>query len=82
MRNNIGFDPTSHVRYGVGGVGGSDLIGIHRTTGRFVACEVKRPGKFPTAEQQAFLTRVARSGGLAFVARCVGDALLALGESV
>ena len=43
-RNNVGSYTTvdgAFIRYGVGGVGGSDLIGIYKPTGQFLAIEVK-----------------------------------------
>lgn len=43
--------------------GQSDIVGMLRA-GRFFACEVKKPGKFPTAEQHAFLAAVNEGGGL------------------
>lgn len=52
--------------------GCSDIIG-QLVDGRFLAVECKRKGKNPTEDQQAFLTRVAANGGMAFVARCAED---------
>lgn len=40
---------------------------------RFLAIEVKRPGQYPTAQQQAFLDSVKAAGGIAIVARSVDD---------
>jgi hypothetical protein len=61
--------PFPRTRFGVAGV--SDILGCFR--GRFVAIEVKRPdavGSYGvTKTQQAFLTRVAFSGGVCFVVR-------------
>lgn len=59
-----------YVRAGMPGV--SDIIGL-LPNGRFLAIEVKRPGEQPTELQQAFLSAVNHSGGLAFVARSVND---------
>lgn len=56
----------------VGFVGCSDIIG-QMTDGRFLAVEVKRPGGKPTEAQVEFLGRVARAGGVAFVAWGVDD---------
>jgi hypothetical protein len=80
MRNNVGVsERNGHViRYGLGGNGGADLIGLVIGTGRFIACEVKMPGKKPTAEQTQFLARVTRNGGIAVLAHSVGDVLKAL----
>lgn len=57
-----------------GFVGLSDVIG-QTVSGRFLAVEVKRAGKFPTPDQVAFLERVQRHGGVAFVARGVVDVM-------
>ena len=62
------------VRYGVGGPGGADLVGLERGSGRLVVCEVKQVGKRPTKQQLAFLERIALSGGLAFWADSVARA--------
>jgi len=45
--------------------GVSDILGILPPTGRFLAVEVKRPGKNPTPQQAAFLGIVRQCGGLA-----------------
>jgi len=46
-----------------------DLIGVLR--GRFLAIEVKRPGRQPTRLQAYVLGQIQRAGGLAFVADSV-----------
>ena len=63
-----------------GFVGCSDNIG-QLVCGRFLACETKRPGENPTPDQQAFLDRVNRHGGLGFVARNVSDVWRELGAA-
>lgn len=81
LRNNIGQlqDKDGRwVRFGVGGAGGSDLIGWTRD-GRFAAVEVKTPTGRVSAEQKAFIDAVNRSGGIAGVARSVEDVILILG---
>ena len=73
-RNNTGAlkDITGRlVRYGLG-VGSSDIIGI-MPDGRFLAIEVKKPGKNPTAEQTRFIETILKQGGVAGVARSVED---------
>jgi hypothetical protein len=62
-------------------VGCSDIIGQMRD-GRFLACEVKRPGEKPTDDQQAFLDRVNKAGGVGFCAHSVTEALLALDSHI
>lgn len=52
--------------------GCSDIIGQMKD-GRFLAVEVKRPGKLPTAHQETFLRMVSTNGGLAFWADDVFD---------
>ena len=59
-----------YVRFGFKGC--ADILG-QMTDGRFLAIECKRPGQVPTEEQQAFLGRVQRAGGVAFVAWSVDD---------
>lgn len=52
--------------------GSSDLIGWTED-GKFLAIEVKRPGKNPTPEQANFLDAVLKAGGVAGVARSPED---------
>lgn len=78
MRNNVGVAHQPNgavVRYGVGGTGGADLIGIVRSSGRFIAVECKSATGRTTDEQDVFLDRVRRSGGIAVVARSAEDVL-------
>lgn len=65
-----------HVRFGFPGC--SDIIG-QLMDGRFLAVECKAADTKPTPEQQDFIDRVNRHGGLAGVARSIDDvdALLA-----
>jgi hypothetical protein len=72
-RNNIGFDPERRVRYGVGGPGGADLIGIFR--GRLVAVEIKTETGRQSAEQREFEQLVKRKGGVYVVLRSEQQAL-------
>ena len=79
------------VRFGKRGL--SDIIGWrHEDMGvddqgnwcsvsvaRFLAIEIKKPGKPPTPEQAAFLAQVKAAGGLAFVATSVDDVVKELG---
>lgn len=77
-RNNIGSYTTAtgaFIRYGVGGVGGSDLIGIHKPTGRLLAIEVKTKTGKPSAAQLNFIQQVIAAGGIAGVARSPEDAV-------
>lgn len=62
-------------------VGGSDIIGIHQATGRFIAVEVKTRTGRVSKEQQTFIDAVKRAGGIAGVARSVEDALELLGSA-
>lgn len=77
-RNNIGSYTTAEgyfIRYGVGGVGGSDLVGIHKPTGKFIAVEVKTSKGKPSAAQLNFIEQVRAAGGIAGLARSVQEAL-------
>jgi hypothetical protein len=78
LRNNVGQLTDArggHVRYGVGGDGGSDLIGWMDlgSLAVFLAVEVKRRGKKPTDKQSAFLAAINAAGGLGIVAYSVDD---------
>jgi len=55
-RRKVGFD--------IKGV--SDILGIHKPTGRLVAIEVKSEKGKPTFEQLAFIKRINESGGISF----------------
>ena len=77
-RNNVGSYTTvdgAFIRYGVGGVGGSDLIGIYKPTGQFLAIEVKSPKGKPSAAQLNFIEQVRAAGGIAGIARSPDDAV-------
>lgn len=67
------------ITYGLG-VGGADLVGILRGSGRFVAWEVKTPTGKLSPEQKAWHYAVANAGGAVFVARSVDEALMQLGS--
>lgn len=94
LRNNVGQAQTADgrvIRFGLANPGGSDLIGWQPLTitrehmgmsfARFIACEVKRPGGKPTAEQFAFLDAIRRAGGLAIVAHSEQELIQALGPA-
>ena len=67
------------VSYGLG-VGGADLVGILRGSGRFVAWEVKTSAGKLSPEQKAWHYAVTRAGGVVFVARSVDEAMGQLGS--
>lgn len=82
-RNNVGILPDRNgvpVKFGVCNPGGSDLIGIYR--GRFLAIEVKQPGKNPTPEQRNFIEIIRKHGGIAGVAREAADVKKILNEQL
>jgi len=56
-------------------VGSSDIIGIHRKSGRFLAVEVKTSTGKPTKEQLNFIEQVRAANGIAGIARTVQEAL-------
>jgi hypothetical protein len=62
-RQNTGATKGGRVRFGLC-KGSSDIIGWERIGGRFVAIEVKVPGKEPSPEQHEFLARVNAAGGI------------------
>jgi hypothetical protein len=86
FRNNIGAYTTPQgyrIKYGVGGTGGSDLIGIipvvirpehvGRTLGIFAAIEVKTLLGRATPSQENFIHQVNANGGVAGVCRSPDD---------
>lgn len=70
-RNNIGVAEMRgyKVRFGVGGPGGADLLGLYR--GRFVAVEVKTETGRQSEEQRVFQKLVEKLGGIYVVLRSV-----------
>lgn len=65
-----GYNKTSMIRASV--IGASDIIGCSKD-GRYIAIEVKKPGKKPTVQQEQFLDEVRRRGGIARVATDIND---------
>lgn len=57
-------------------LGVADLIGIYK--GKFIAIEVKQPGRRLTSEQAVFLAQVKDQGGISFMATSVEDTQLQL----
>lgn len=53
----------------------ADVLGIRKRDGRFIAVEVKQPGKKPSDDQEIFLDQVRRKGGIAIVATSIDDIL-------
>ena len=82
FRNNTGAYKTEQggfIRYGVGGKGGSDLLGISYS-GRFLAVEVKTAKGKPTNDQVNFINVVKSKNGIAFIARSAEEAVRLLNE--
>ena len=52
-----------YVKFGF--VGQPDIMAVLKPSGRFLAVEVKRKGKLPTAAQEEFLQSVLKAGGSA-----------------
>jgi hypothetical protein len=85
MRNNIGRARKGNavIAYGVGGPGGSDLIGwravqitpemVGKTVAVFAAVEVKEGAGRASADQRNFLRAVESAGGIAILARRLED---------
>jgi len=78
LRNNVGAfqDATGRwVHFGVGGAGGSDLIGWTSVAGNAIwtVVECKRKPRKPTTEQQAFVDAAIAAGGIGVVAYSVQD---------
>jgi len=73
FRQNVGgaeVQSGHFIRFGVKGC--SDILGC-LPDGRFLAIEVKRPGKKPTADQSDFLQSITNHGGLAIVVHSVDE---------
>ena len=72
------------MQFGVGSLGGSDLIGYRRITvtpemvgqeiAQFAAVEVKTPRGRVRPEQQQFIDHILNAGGIAGIARSVDEA--------
>ena len=73
-RNNIGTAEMRgyRVKFGVGGPGGADLIGLW--SGRFVAIEIKTPTGRQSPDQRLFQQLVESKGGEYVILRSVDDA--------
>lgn len=74
-QNNGGvYDPTLKVfRSNSSTPGISDIIGFHRKTSRFLACEIKAGKDRLSDEQELFLENVRKAGGIALVIRTNDD---------
>jgi len=68
------------LRYGLA-LGSSDLIGLVKPSGRFVALEVKSARGAVSKEQAIFLALVESMGGIARVVRSVDEALRAVEDA-
>lgn len=77
-RNNTG--QIGRVRFGLG-VGGADLVGVLRPTGRAFALEVKTPTGRLSREQRAWHRAWTGAGGYVACVRSVDEALRALEEA-
>jgi len=74
-RNNVGMAWMKNgapVRFGVGGPGAADLVGMYR--GRAVFVEIKTPTGRQSPEQRTFQQLVERKGGTYAILRSVDDA--------
>ncbi len=72
-QNNGGvYDPTNQCfRANSSTPGISDIIGFHKRTGQFIACEIKVGKDTLSQEQILFLDRVRRAGGVAMEVRTI-----------
>lgn len=93
MRNNIGSyttDAGHRVSFGVGGPGGSDLVGgtpikitqemVGSTVDVLTVIEVKTEKGKPTEKQKTFISAIIARHGIAGVARSYGDVLNLIDE--
>jgi hypothetical protein len=74
-QNNGGvYDPVKKIfRSNSSTPGISDILGFHKKTGQFIACEIKVGKDKLSPYQERFLDQVKRAGGLAIVIRTVED---------
>jgi hypothetical protein len=74
-QNNGGVYDAKFEGYRKGGStpGISDVIGFHKRTGQFIACEIKVGKDTVSKEQQLFIDKVNRSGGVGMIVRCIED---------
>jgi len=80
QNNHPVYDPTRKIwRRHVGMKGMSDIIGIAKPSGKWIAIEVKRPKMKPTDDQQAFLNMINDFGGLGFCAHSLEECEVAIG---
>ncbi len=85
FRNNQGFFLTQDGRKIRTGLvnGSADLIGwLGDGSGRFLAIEVKTTKGIVSKDQRNFIDAVNKSGGVAFVARSVEEALENISKSI
>jgi len=54
--------------------GTSDIFAIRRGDAKFIAIEVKRPGKKPTPAQEEFINMIREYGGIAGIATSIEEA--------
>lgn len=84
FRNDVGraLDPKTgtYLAFGLC-VGSSDLIGIVKPRGRFLALEVKSATGQPTPQQTAFIEMVNNCGGVGRIVRSVEEAQAAADEA-
>ncbi|MDF2381343.1 VRR-NUC domain-containing protein [Nostoc ellipsosporum NOK] len=74
QNNAAVFDPKRKVfRSNSATPGISDIIGFNRKTGQFIACEIKVGKDKLSTDQEMFLDRINRCGGVAFVAHSIED---------
>lgn len=88
FRNNTGAYKSAaghFIKYGVGGAGGSDILGltpititqemIGKRVAVFTAIEAKTKTGKATEQQKNFISAIKKQGGIAGVARSENDAL-------
>lgn len=66
-----GLNRRSFIQFGHKGI--SDILGIHKDNGKFIAIECKVKGNKPTQFQLDFLESIKSRGGIAIVAYSLED---------
>lgn len=80
-RNNTGFDADRKIKYGLG-LGGADLVGILKPSGRFVGVEIKTATGRTSPDQMAWASAVRAAGGLYILTRTPEDAIEQLTQAL
>jgi len=80
VTNNVGVMKPNGSRIPSNTPGMSDILGVHKDDGGFIAIEVKTPKGKTTENQKEFLREIRKRHGYAFVATSIQDVEKALND--